>query len=566
MPLPYYVSPEQMMKDKAEYARKGISRGRAIVTIEYRDGILLVAENPSTLLHKISEIYDRIAFAGVGKYNEFENMRVAGVRHADVKGYSYSRGDVSAKSLANAYSQALGNIFTQDIKPFEIEVLVVEVGDANGTKNEIYHILYDGTIEDEKNYAAMGGQSEEIRRYLKDNFQENLDVAAALKLGVRALMVTQNKTLTERDLEVAVLDRTKERRKFRRIPAEALHQLLTETAVGRPFSVRRGPLRSVAHRALPCYPEGHMKRRIFGLENEYGLTCTLNGQRRLSPDNVARYLFEKVIPGARNANVFLENGARLYLDTGFHPEYATPECDDITDLVIHDKAGERIVEDLLHQAEKRLREDGISGHILLFKNNTDSAGNSYGCHENYLVSRDVSFQRLAEGLIPFFVTRQIFAGAGKVLQTPRGFHYCLSQRAQHICQEISGATTSSRSIINTRDEPHADAEKYRRLHVIVGDSNMSEVATYLKVGTTALILDMIEDGHFDRDYSLQSPGPGHPRHQPRPDPARNHPAEGRARRSRPCSSRWSTSSTPPATCRPSTPTRSPGTCSRGGPT
>ena len=230
MPLPYYVSPEQMMKDKAEYARKGISRGRAIVAIEYRDGVLLVAENPSTLLHKISEIYDRIAFAGVGKYNEFENLRVAGVRHADIKGYSYSRGDVSAKSLANAYSQALGNIFTQDIKPFEVEVLVVEVGDNNGTKNEIYHILYDGTIEDENNYAAMGGQSEEIRRYLKDNFQDSLDLSQALRLGVRALMVTQNKTLTERDLEVAVLDRTKERRKFRRIPAEVLHQLLSETS------------------------------------------------------------------------------------------------------------------------------------------------------------------------------------------------------------------------------------------------------------------------------------------------------------------------------------------------
>ena len=230
MPLPYYVSPEQMMKDKAEYARKGISRGRAIVAIEYRDGVLLVAENPSTLLHKISEIYDRIAFAGVGKYNEFENLRVAGVRHADIKGYSYSRGDVSAKSLANAYSQALGNIFTQDIKPFEVEVLVVEVGDNNGTKNEIYHILYDGTIEDEKNYAAMGGQSEEIRRYLKDNFQDSLDLSQALRLGVRALMVNQNKTLTERDLEVAVLDRTKERRKFRRIPAEVLHQLLSETS------------------------------------------------------------------------------------------------------------------------------------------------------------------------------------------------------------------------------------------------------------------------------------------------------------------------------------------------
>jgi proteasome alpha subunit len=229
MPLPYYVSPEQIMKDKAEYARKGISRGKAIVTIEYKDGVLLVAENPSTLLHKVSEIYDRIAFAGVGKYNEFENLRVAGVRLADVKGYSYSRGDVSAKSLANAYSQALGNIFTQDIKPFEVEVLVVEVGDGqNGTKNEIYHILYDGTIEDEKNYAAMGGQSDEIRRYLKDNYQENLDFAAAVKLGVRALMVTQNKTLTERDLEVAVLDRGKERRKFRRIPPEVLHQLLAD--------------------------------------------------------------------------------------------------------------------------------------------------------------------------------------------------------------------------------------------------------------------------------------------------------------------------------------------------
>ena len=230
MPLPYYVSPEQMMKDKAEYARKGISRGRAIVAIEYRDGVLLVAENPSTLLHKVSEIYDRIAFAGVGKYNEFENLRVAGVRHADVKGYSYSRGDVSAKALANAYSQGLGNIFTQDIKPFEVEVLVCEVGEGNGGKNEIYHILYDGTIEDEKNYAAMGGQSDEIRRYLKENFKEGLDLGEAIQLGVRALMVTQNKTLTERDLEVAVLDRTKERRKFRRIPPEALHQMLTPGA------------------------------------------------------------------------------------------------------------------------------------------------------------------------------------------------------------------------------------------------------------------------------------------------------------------------------------------------
>jgi proteasome alpha subunit len=226
MPLPYYVSPEQMMKDKAEYARKGISRGRSIVTLEYRDGILLVAENPSTLLHKISEIYDRIAFAGVGKYNEFENLRIAGIRHADVKGYSYSRGDVTAKALANAYSQALGNIFTQDIKPFEVEVLVAEVGDDNGSKSEIYHILYDGTIEDEKNYAAMGGQADEIRRFLKDHFQDGYGLDEAVQLGIRSLNVTQNKSLSERDLEVAVLDRTKLRRKFRRIPPEALSQLM----------------------------------------------------------------------------------------------------------------------------------------------------------------------------------------------------------------------------------------------------------------------------------------------------------------------------------------------------
>jgi proteasome alpha subunit len=229
MPLPYYVSPEQMMKDKAEYARKGISRGRSIVTLECADGILLVAENPSTLLHKISEIYDRIAFAGVGKYNEFENLRILGIRHSDIKGYSYSRGDVTAKALANAYSQVLGNIFTQDIKPFEVEVLVAEVADHNGSKNEIYHILYDGTIEDERNYAAMGGQADELRRFLKDHYREDLTQADALQLAVRALTVTQNKSLTEHDLEVAVLDQTKTRRKFRRLPPDTLAQLLGAT-------------------------------------------------------------------------------------------------------------------------------------------------------------------------------------------------------------------------------------------------------------------------------------------------------------------------------------------------
>jgi len=248
-----------------------------------------------------------------------------------------------------------------------------------------------------------------------------------------------------------------------------------------------------------------MDRRIFGLENEYGVTCTFRGQRRLSPDEVARYLFRRVVSWGRSSNVFLENGARLYLDVGSHPEYATPECDDIRQLVAHDKAGERILESLVNSAEARLREEGIAGQVYLFKNNTDSAGNSYGCHENYLVSRYGEFGKLAEVLIPFFVSRQIFTGAGKVLQTARGAIYCISQRAEHIWEGVSSATTRSRPIINTRDEPHADAEKYRRLHVIVGDSNMSEYTTWIKVATTAVLLRMLEEGTVMRDLSLENP-------------------------------------------------------------
>ena len=248
-----------------------------------------------------------------------------------------------------------------------------------------------------------------------------------------------------------------------------------------------------------------MDRRIFGLENEYGVTCTFRGQRRLSPDEVARYLFRRVVSWGRRSNVFLRNGARLYLDVGSHPEYATPECDNVVDLVTHDKAGERILEGLLVDAERRLREEGIAGDIYLFKNNTDSAGNSYGCHENYLVGRHGEFGRLADVLIPFLVTRQIICGAGKVLQTPRGAVYCVSQRAEHIWEGVSSATTRSRPIINTRDEPHADAERFRRLHVIVGDSNMSETTTLLKTGSTDLVLRMIEAGIVLRDLTLENP-------------------------------------------------------------
>ena len=248
-----------------------------------------------------------------------------------------------------------------------------------------------------------------------------------------------------------------------------------------------------------------MDRRIFGIENEYGVTCTFDGQRRLTPDEVARYLFRKVVSWGRSSNVFLSNGSRLYLDVGSHPEYATPECDDLRQLVTHDKAGERIVEGLVADAQQRIVDEGITGEIYVFKNNTDSAGNSYGCHENYSVGRAGEFQKLSDVLIPFLVSRQITCGAGKVVTSSRGATYCVSQRADHIWEGVSSATTRSRPIINTRDEPHADAEKYRRLHVIVGDSNMSETTTMLKVGSADLVLRMIEAGVVLRDMTLENP-------------------------------------------------------------
>lgn len=248
-----------------------------------------------------------------------------------------------------------------------------------------------------------------------------------------------------------------------------------------------------------------MDRRIFGIETEFGVTCTFKGQRRLSPDEVARYLFRRVVSWGRSSNVFLRNGSRLYLDVGSHPEYATAECDDIRQLVTHDRAGERILEGLVVDAEQRLHDEGIQGDIYLFKNNTDSAGNSYGCHENYLIGRQGEFSDTADAILPFLISRQVICGAGKVQQTPRGAVYCISQRADHIWEGVSSATTRSRPIINTRDEPHADAERYRRLHVIVGDSNMSETTTLLKVGSADLVLKMFEAGVVMRDMTLENP-------------------------------------------------------------
>ena len=221
MPLPYYVSPEQMMQDKAEYARKGIAKGKSIIALEYSGGVLVVAENPSASLNKVSELYDRIAFAGAGKYGEFERLRKEGIRYADMKGYAYGREDVTAKSLANAYSQVIGNIFSMEIKPLEVEILVLEVG-VGDAPNELYRIVFDGSIADEKGYTSIGGQAEELKLFLKDKFFEDLSLEAALQLATRALESAASQKVKAAHLEVAVLERARPGRKFRRIPPAEL--------------------------------------------------------------------------------------------------------------------------------------------------------------------------------------------------------------------------------------------------------------------------------------------------------------------------------------------------------
>ncbi|MGY4720942.1 Pup--protein ligase [Naumannella cuiyingiana] len=243
-------------------------------------------------------------------------------------------------------------------------------------------------------------------------------------------------------------------------------------------------------------------RRIFGVETEYGVSCTVREGRRLTADEIARALFRTVVAWGKSSNVFLRNGSRVYLDVGSHPEYATAECDDPRQLVAHDRAGERILHDLAEQAAGRLVDEGIDADIYLFKNNSDSHGNSYGCHENYLVDRTGDFSAYADVLVPFLVSRQLICGAGKVQP---GGAFSISQRAEHMWDGVSSATTRCRPMINTRDEPHADPERYRRLHVIVGDSNLSQTTTLLKIVSTDLVLRLIESGTAIRDLALENP-------------------------------------------------------------
>ena len=228
MSMPFYVAPEQVMKDRADYARKGIARGRSLTAVTYANGILICAENPSSTLRKVSEIYDRIAFAGVGKYNEFDQLRIAGVRHADLKGFSYSREDVDARSLANAYAQILGQIFTHEMKPMEVEILVGEVG-PDVTHDRLFHILYDGTVMDEQNYTVLGGEAEAIDTRLEESWERGLPLAAALGIAVKAL-AGPDRELGADDLEMAVLERSSARRAFRRIERPEIATLLATAA------------------------------------------------------------------------------------------------------------------------------------------------------------------------------------------------------------------------------------------------------------------------------------------------------------------------------------------------
>ena len=227
MTMPFgYVSPEQAMKDRADFARKNVAKGRPLVAVVYEGGVLLAAENPSRTLHKISEIYDRIAFAGVGKYNEFDSLRTAGVRIADLKGYQYSREDVDARSLANAYAQWLGQVFTREIKPMEVEILVAEVGPATGGgSNQLYHIDFSGTIYDEDHFAVLGGEADAIHDRMESAFTEGWALGDALRAAVTALAGPE-RTLQASDLEVAVLDRSRDRRAFHRIVDDELAELL----------------------------------------------------------------------------------------------------------------------------------------------------------------------------------------------------------------------------------------------------------------------------------------------------------------------------------------------------
>ncbi|GGM38937.1 proteasome subunit alpha [Promicromonospora citrea] len=279
MNMPFYVSPEQLMKDRADFARKGIARGRSVVVLAYAGGIAFATENPSRALHKISEIYDRIGFAAVGKYNEFENLRVAGVRYADMRGYSYDRSDVTARGLANAYAQTLGTVFITESKPLEVEIVVAEVG-AQPADDQIYRLTYDGTVADEHGFVVMGGQAEQLGRKVKEGWREDLSLGEALRLAVAALGSGEGgtpRTIEAAQLEVAVLERDRPRRAFRRLTGQVLADLLADGGA---------PAADAPAGDVKPVPEGGPPERSAGTPDDRpadGATAEATGQQADQP-------------------------------------------------------------------------------------------------------------------------------------------------------------------------------------------------------------------------------------------------------------------------------------------
>jgi proteasome accessory factor A len=467
--MPFYVSPEQLMKDRADYARKGIARGRSVVVLQYADGILFVAENPSRALHKISEIYDRIAFAAVGKYNEFENLRVAGVRLADLRGYSYDRADVTGRAWPTPTPRPSARSSPPSPSPTRWRSSSPRSA-PTPTDDQIYRLTYDGSVADEHGFAVMGGSAELI----------GSSPGGALPGG-------------DGPVDEAPAARGRRARPRRRSgePAHA-HP---DAARGRRARPRPAPTRVPRHPAPPdrraagraIAPAGAECSAAYGgLVRVVSAWTGASSASRPStasparsaasagclPDEVARYLFRRVVSWGRSSNVFLRNGARLYLDVGSHPEYATPECDDITALVTHDKAGSGSSRGCSSTPSSACR----GGH----------RGRRLPVQEQHRLGRQLL--RLPRELprraarrvlpagrrahpVPGHAADHLRGGQGAADPARRGVLRQPARRA-HL-GGVSSATTRSRPIINTRDEPHADAERYRRLHVIVGDSNMS---------------------------------------------------------------------------------------------
>ena len=511
MSMPFYVSPEQIMKDKADYARKGIARGRSRSSCcSTTTASLFVAENPSRALHKISEIYDRIAFAGVGKYNEFENLRVAGVRLADLRGYSYDREDVTGRSLANAYAQTLGTIFTETMKPYEVEIVVAEVGDDAAERPDLPPHLRRLGRPTSTASSAMGGRAEAIvDRAGGRRTQDGLGRSARpSRLAVEALAAARRSSEHSSP-------RQHRGRRCSTGRAAAPH---VPTARGRRARAARRRLELDAPPTGPCDSQ-HGPAHLRDRERVRRHLHVPRPAPPVSPDEVARYLFRRVVSlGPQLATCSCANGARLYLDVGCHPEYATPECDALDELVTHDKAGERILEGLLVDAEQRLREEGIARRHLPVQEQ-HRLGRQLLRLPRELPGRPA---RASSRGSPTCSSRssspaRSICGAGKVLQTPRGARLLRQPaRRAHLGGRLVSATTR---VAADHQHPRRAARRRRALPPAARHRRRLEHERDHDAAQGRRRRPGAADargGRRDARPDAGEPDPGDPRDQPRP--------------------------------------------------